>query len=68
MDCDGNIIVADMWNNRISLFSFEGQFIRYLGYDTARPAYVSVSTKNDFNLHRLVFTDFAGETLKVYEF
>ena len=68
MDCEDNIIVADMWNNRISLFSFEGQFIRYLGYDTSRPAYVSVSTNNELNLNRMVFTDFSGETLKVYEF
>jgi len=68
VDCEDNIIVADMWNNRISLFSFEGQFIRYLGYDTSRPAYVSVSTNNELNLNRMVFTDFSGETLKVYEF
>ena len=68
VDCEDNIVVADMWNNRISLFTFEGQFIRFLGYDTARPAYVSVSTRTDQNLHRLVFSDFTGASLMVYDY
>lgn len=68
VDCEDNIIVADMWNNRISLFTFEGQFIRYLGYDTARPAYVSVSTRTDVNLKRLLFSDFTGASLIMFDY
>jgi len=75
VDCENNIVVADMWNDRISLYTQQGIFKRHVVgrgaeecANIGRPAYVAVSTSLDSKNFRLIVSDFSGGLTTVFEF
>lgn len=73
VDAEDNIVIADMWNNRISLYMQDGTFIRHLLADTRDsvqwPAQLCIG-KNDpsSDAYLLFVNNLVGSSLVLYEF
>ena len=73
IDPENNIVVADMWNNRVSLYMQDGTFIRHLIADTRDsiqwPAQLCIG-KNDpsTDAYMIFVNNLVGSSLVLYEF
>jgi len=80
-DCEDNLILCDMWNNRVSLYNTAAtrgtgeHFMRHVvgsgsldGTGVGRPAFVSVSRTRHPNSYRLVVSDFTAGLITVFDF
>lgn len=72
VDCENNLVVADMWNNRVSVYSREGQFLRHIVPDPEHsvrlPCSVSVSRHENVDDYRLSVTNFGGTAVYVFTY
>ena len=72
VDSQNNIVVADMWNHRLSVYDLQGNFLNHIlcapGPMVRMPAHVSVSTGLNSDDYRLAVTDFSANHVKVFTY
>lgn len=65
-DKDGNVYVADLYNDNISIFSQKGKFIRYFQFDNQADTPKSTGGLRIFN-NKLYVTDIQGSRVMVFD-
>jgi len=72
VDCENNLVISDMWNNRVSLYTQDGQFLRNILPDTHShsvrlPAFVSV-TRGDNEDYRMAITNYLATSAYLFTY
>ena len=72
VDPENNIVVADMWNHRLSVYNQQGQFLNHIvcspGPMVRMPAHISVATGLTPDDYRLAVTDFSANSVRLFTY
>ena len=73
VDHKDNIVVADMWNHRLSVYNQQGEFLKHLAFETGQsvrmPARISIAPASaNATEYRLAVTDFGANCVKMFTY
>ena len=74
VDHEDNIVIADMWNHRLSVYTQQGKFLNHLSFESGQcvrmPAHISISPASSLtaNEYRVAVTDFGANCVKVFSY
>ena len=73
VDHENNIVVADMWNHRLTVYTQQGKFLKHMTFETGQsvrmPANISIAPAGlNGNDYRIAVTDFGANCVKVFAY